>query len=292
VVRICRRRAKQSLNPAVIYELHEAINWSVASDSVGAVVITGEGSTFSSGADTRFFINSIQRGEFDRLLAFTAEGAECFRAISHCPKPVVAALNGSAIGGGLELALACHYRVATMGATLALPETGLGLVPGWQGGLRASELLGFGLAKWLVYCGVMLPARDALAIGLVDELATPNNLLDTAKQAAFARMNTQRTLNAKHDIAEYFVGHSLQQLLTGQTRTPRPRELDGIEQVLATKSPFALRMAERLFSMAERPTSSDNELEVIDQVFRSHDALVGQTALDRGERGPYPFQGR
>ncbi|MEQ8848872.1 enoyl-CoA hydratase/isomerase family protein [Botrimarina sp.] len=183
-IRLSRRDAGHTLNPAALFQLGEAVRRAICDPRVRAIVLTGSPGAFCRGADVGYFVRSLRRGELDRLMQFTRAGAAVFDTIAGSPKRVVAALNGSAIGGGLELALACHARLAAPAASLCLPETGLGLVPGWGGLERAAALLGDGVAKWLVYAGPVVATRDAWSIGLVDGVAAPAELLDAARRVA------------------------------------------------------------------------------------------------------------
>jgi enoyl-CoA hydratase/3-hydroxyacyl-CoA dehydrogenase len=135
------------------------------------IVIAGAGRSFVAGADIRFFIRNIEHQELSRTAAFTETMQGMLRAIQDCPKPVVARVHGLALGGGVELALACDYIVATPNATLGFPETGIGIYPGLGGTQRTTRRIGVGLTKWLVFTGQVIGADEALAIGLIDAIA-------------------------------------------------------------------------------------------------------------------------
>jgi len=179
------RLNRPPLNPlstALLREL-EAIATGLAADaSVKAVVVTGSEKAFAAGAD---------------VSEFTADGAAAvvnagiragFDALAAIPRPVIAAVNGFALGGGLELALACDLRVAADSARLGFPEIQLGIFPGGGGTQRATRLIGPAKAKELIWSGRHVRADEALAIGLVDRVVPAAEVLDTALEwaASFA----------------------------------------------------------------------------------------------------------
>ena len=147
---------------------------------VRAVVITGEGRAFAAGADLR----EIERASPDENLAYNRLILEAFGAVARLPVPTIAAVNGHALGGGLELALACTLRVAALEARLGLPEVRLGLLPGAGGTQRLPRLVGAGVAWRMLLTGEPLDAERALAAGLVDELAPAEEVLERALDLA------------------------------------------------------------------------------------------------------------
>src|SRR5205807_9943474 len=114
---------------------------------------------------------NIESGDVARVEKLTGDLQALLLTIENCPKPVVARVHGLALGGGVELALACDYIVATPTATLGFPETGIGIFPGLGGTQRTARRIGPGLTKWLVFTGQIITAAEALAIGLIDAVA-------------------------------------------------------------------------------------------------------------------------
>jgi enoyl-CoA hydratase len=150
-------------------------------DDVRVVLFTGAGRAFSSGGDLAHFeqnwLTPTFRAHSRRLVRF-------FDDLEMLEKPVIAALNGPATGGGLELALACDVRFAAEEATLGFRENYLGLIPGIGGCARLARLIGVARAKELIFAGTMLPAKDALALGLVNRVVPGEKLLDEAREYA------------------------------------------------------------------------------------------------------------
>ena len=146
-----------------------------------ALILTGTGQNFIAGADITK-LQSLKTREEGFQLGWTA--AELFSAIEKAPKPVIMAINGNCLGGGLEAALAGHYRVAVPGAVLGLPEVQLGVIPGAGGIQRLPRLIGLPRALEMITFGRPIKAGEALALGLVDEVVEPDELLPAARQAA------------------------------------------------------------------------------------------------------------
>jgi enoyl-CoA hydratase len=181
LVTIDRQDKLNALNAEVLRELSEVTLGLGADAGVRAVVITGAGD--------RAFVAGADIGELVRLDAVSAvrvsrEGQRIFQAIERLPKPVVAAIGGHALGGGLELALACHLRVAATRARFGLPEVGLGLLPGYGGTVRLARSIGLARALEMTLTGEAVDAARAKEMGLVSAVVEPAELLAEAKALA------------------------------------------------------------------------------------------------------------
>jgi len=178
VITINRPKQMNALNKQTIEELHQALSEINADEKVRAVIITGSGEkAFVAGADIKEFANfNVSEGT-----ELAARGHELlFDFIENFNKPVIAAVNGFALGGGLELAMACHIRVASYNAKLGLPETGLGLIPGYGGTQRLARLIGHGRAIEMITTAQMIDAERAHEMGLVNHLYTADELMTEA----------------------------------------------------------------------------------------------------------------
>jgi enoyl-CoA hydratase len=151
-----------------------------AEKEVRVLIITGSGRAFAAGAD----INELVKR--DPIMAIEASklGTELFARIEELEIPVIAAINGLALGGGLELAMACDIRIASNKAKFGQPEINLGIFPGGGGTQRLPRLVGMGMAKKMVLTGEMISAEEAYRIGLVEEIVEPEKLMDRAKEIA------------------------------------------------------------------------------------------------------------
>lgn len=178
IVTINRPKALNALNSTVLDELAQAFDELAANDNVKAVILTGSGEkAFVAGADiTQMKDMNVLEGQL-----FAQKGQNVFLKIEQFPKPVIAAINGFALGGGCELAMSCDIRIASDTAKLGQPEVGLGIVPGFGGTQRMTRLIGRGMAKFLIYTADIIDAQEALRIGLVQKVTTPEGLLEEAK---------------------------------------------------------------------------------------------------------------
>ena len=172
---IDREDALNAMNPDVLKELDQSIKGYISDENVGVIIITGAGDkAFIAGADIKLMQNLDTKGglEFGRL------GQEVTMTIEDSPKPVFAAINGYALGGGCEIAMACHIRYASENAKFGQPEVKLGLIPGWGGTQRLPRIVGKGNATELIIGGHMINAEEALRIGLVNKVFPLERLID------------------------------------------------------------------------------------------------------------------
>ncbi|SMB94545.1 enoyl-CoA hydratase/isomerase family protein [Deinococcus hopiensis] len=180
VLTVSRPKALNALNADTLSELSQAVELVMEDPEVGALILTGDGDrAFVAGAD----IGELsQLGDVYAGRELSLAGQDVMHQIANLPIPVIAAINGFALGGGLELALACDVRVAAPGAKLGLPEVSLGLLPGFGGTQRLARLIGAGRALDLMLTGRQLTAGEALDMGLVNYVA--DNALTKAREVA------------------------------------------------------------------------------------------------------------
>jgi enoyl-CoA hydratase len=168
-----------ALNKTVLDELDHAMDAVQIDDTVRSIIITGAGpKAFVAGADISEFsgLNKVE------ARAMAKRGQDIFNKIERSPKPVVAAVNGFALGGGCELAMSCHFRIASDNAKFGQPEVNLGLIPGYGGTQRLVQLIGKGKAIELMISAGMIDAQQAKDLGLVNYVTTAENLLEEAKK--------------------------------------------------------------------------------------------------------------
>lgn len=180
VLTINRPQALNALNTSVLRQLDEAVARAADDAAVRVLVLTGAGKAFVAGAD----IAEMATLDPIQARAFSAFGARVFRTLELLDKPVIAAVNGFALGGGCELAMAADIRLASEKAKFGQPEVGLGIIPGFSGTQRLARLVGVAKAKELIYSGKIIPAAEAAAIGLVNQLYEPEELLPAALELA------------------------------------------------------------------------------------------------------------
>ena len=179
VVTVDRPDALNALDVATLTELRDQLRGLAGDADVRAVVLTGAGEkAFVAGADIKY-MSGLDVGQAKE---WGALGHEAGRLLETMPKPTIAAINGFALGGGCELALACDVRYAASSAKLGQPEVNLGIIPGWGGTQRLARVCGLGVAKELIFTGRVIDADEALRIGLVNAVHDP--VLDKARETA------------------------------------------------------------------------------------------------------------
>jgi enoyl-CoA hydratase len=168
-----------ALNQTVLDELNAVMDQAYTDPAVKGVILTGAGEkAFVAGADISEFI-SFKDGEGAKL---AGKGQQVFNKIENCPKPVIAAVNGFALGGGCEMAMSCHFRLAATNAKFGQPEVNLGLIPGYGGTQRLTGLVGKGKAMEMMLTGNMVGAEEALALGLVNYVESQGNLIARTRE--------------------------------------------------------------------------------------------------------------
>ena len=188
-ITISRPKALNALNSAFFSEMDNMLDEIKANKDIRVLIITGDGKAFVAGADIAEMVsmNSEQGTEFSRT------GQNVFAKIESLPIPTIAAINGFALGGGLELALACDMRFANNKAKLGQPEVNLGLIPGYAATQRLPRLIGLGNALYLLYTADMISADEALRMGLVQKVTEVEDLMEvvlkTAKTITFKGKN-------------------------------------------------------------------------------------------------------
>ncbi len=184
ILTIDRQEALNALNSEVLRQLRDALREVEARDDLLVVILTGAGKAFAAGADIREMLplSPLEAREYASL------GHEVARILERMEKPVIAAVNGYALGGGCELALACDLRIAAEGVQLGQPEVTLGIPPGFGGTQRLPRLVGRGKASELIFTGTPIDSQEAERIGLVNRVVPQEKLLDEAKKLARTMM--------------------------------------------------------------------------------------------------------
>lgn len=206
IITITREDALNAINSEVIKALKDDLRVFYADDMVRSVIITGAGTkAFIAGAD----IKEMETLTPQMALEFAKRGQDTTNFIESFPKPVIAAVNGYALGGGCEIALACHIRIASSNAVFGQPEVKLGIIPGWGGTQRLPRIVGKGHAIEMITTGALFDAAKALQIGLVNYIVEPGQLLEKA-------LSIGRQINKVSPVA---VEHSLSAINHGMEMT-------------------------------------------------------------------------
>lgn len=181
VVTVNRPKALNALNPATLTELGRCMSELAAAGTTRCAIVTGSGErAFVAGAD----IAAMEKMSAAQGRAMALHGQAVMRQLELLPFPVIAAVNGFALGGGMELAMACDLIIAAASAKFGQPEINLGIIPGFGGTQRLARRVGTGTARWLVYSGEMISAEEARRLGLVERVVEPADLLGEARKLA------------------------------------------------------------------------------------------------------------
>jgi enoyl-CoA hydratase len=188
IVTISRPEALNALNTEILNGLHKIIQDAYQTKNIHGIIITGEGEkAFVAGADIK------ELTLLDKAQAFemAQKGQRLFKMIENCPKPVVGAINGFALGGGCELAMSCHMRIATENARFGQPEVNLGIIPGYGGTQRLTQLVGRGKALELMLTGDLITAQEAKTLGLVNHVVANKEELMTLAYKIMAKIGSK-----------------------------------------------------------------------------------------------------
>jgi len=174
LIKLNRPDKLNALSKQVFDDLNSCVDWIEGNDDIGCAILTGEGKAFAAGADIKELnrSNSLSLGR-----QFSEYGSRVMEKIFNLNKPVIAAVNGFALGGGCELAMSCHMRYASEKAKFGQPEVNLGIIPGYGGTQRLTKLIGFGKALEMNLTGDMINSDEAKRLGLVNDIYSPESLI-------------------------------------------------------------------------------------------------------------------
>jgi len=300
-VRINRPEAMNALNVTVVSQLGEALDELNSRDDVATIVLEGAGKAFVAGADVKFFVDKIQADAIGDIYDFTANGHSVLDKLESSPKTTIALTTGLALGGGLELALACDYRVGTRRSQFRFPETSIGIYPGLGGTQRTPRICGIECARFVVLAGNFLDAASAKALGLLTHLIEPSAVeavvSEISSQGKPSEKYPRRPADSGHPLVSFatsfYSDENMPSLLSGGV----PGGFDAEEKMvsrqlksLSRTAPIALSMASELLDAAAHSDLSSglkSELEGLDTIFGTADSLEGLSALIEGRRPEY-----
>ncbi|MCF8145698.1 MAG: 3-hydroxyacyl-CoA dehydrogenase/enoyl-CoA hydratase family protein [Deltaproteobacteria bacterium] len=289
---LSRPDAMNALNETVVKQLDEAFQEALADPKTRAIILEGAGKAFVAGADIGYFVKCIREKRLDDNYRFTEYGQSVFNRIDESEKPVVAKVDGLALGGGLELALAADIIVATPKAVMGFPETGIGIYPGLGGTQRTSRYIGKALAKYLIFTGRLMPADIALSIGLADYVFAPEEIDDKLRGLIAEGRPVPKKGKKDEELPPEF-----RQLKKLFEETPIEEWLEGrylesddpiaakTAKIIAGKAPLALKLADRIIDRGyDLPLKEGlrEELAHLNEIFSTADALTGLTSVGKG----------
>ena len=300
-ITINRPEAMNALNVTVVEQLTGAVAMANADASVHTIVLDGAGKAFVAGADVKFFVDKIRAEALPDIVTFTADGHRLLSMLESSSKTTIALTTGLALGGGLELALACDYRIGTRRTQFRFPETSIGIYPGLGGSQRPARICGRPAARWAVLAGNFMDARAAADLGLVTHLVDVAGvnacISELASHGKPSVKYPGQPANPASPVAVFatslFTDTHMEDLLAGKV----PEGVDGEDgavarqlKALSRTAPIGLRMASDLID-ATASTSLEAglrlELDGLLTIFSTSDALEGLSALIENRRATY-----
>ncbi len=272
------------LGEQVMSQLNACVDELNARNDISKIVIHGKGKAFIAGADIKFFLDAIAADDLQRIQRFTEFGQQVLNKISASDKVTIAYLDGLALGGGLELALACDYRIGTRKSVLAFPETGIGIYPGLGGTQRGSRLLGVARAKQLIASGQFINAKKAYAYGLVDAVIEP--VLDWRELAdvTIEKAQAGRVEGTPEELEFAAYDGDLKHPLLAREGAEK------LSKSLSRKAPLALKTAMGLIDQGfalDLQAGLQLELDGLKTIFASQDAKAGLSSIISGQKPAY-----
>ena len=300
-ITINRPEAMNALNETVVGQLGIAIDKANADESVKTIVLDGAGKAFVAGADVKFFVDKIRADSFPDIYDFTADGHKVLNKLESSSKTTIALTTGLSLGGGLELALSCDYRIGTRKTQFRFPETNIGIFPGLGGTQRPARIAGLPAARWAVLAGNFMDARTAADLGFVTDLVDVTEVdsrisaLDAKGKPAEKYPATP--VNPESKIAKFaasfYSDGNMDTILKGGCPDgfdPEDKIVSRQLKSLSRTAPIALRMASDLIDAAgttELMTGLNQELDNLEAIFSTNDALEGLSALIEGRKPAY-----
>jgi len=300
-VLINRPEAMNALNVTVVGQLGDAIEELNSRSDVSTIVLEGAGKAFVAGADVKFFVDKIEEDSFSEIDDFTRDGHRVLDLIEGSPHTTIALTTGLALGGGLELALSCDYRVGTEKTMLRFPETSIGIYPGLGGTQRTTRVCGIEAARFAVLAGNFMDAGAARALGLITHLVDASEVTSTVRGISSTGKPEDKypgsPSDTSHPVAAmskaFFSDQNMESLLSGQAPDgfdPEDRNVARQLKSLSRAAPVSVRIASDLLDKAlvtDLESGLQLELDYLEEIFATKDAREGLSALVEGRRPEY-----
>ena len=297
-VNINRPEAMNALNGTVVEQLGALVDNLNKDTTIHTIVLEGAGKAFVAGADVKFFVDRLDENAFPKIYEFTAEGHNVLAKIENSSKTTVALTTGLALGGGLELALSCDYRIGTRRTQFRFPETSIGIYPGLGGTQRTTRICGVNAARWAILAGNWIGPKQAEDLGLITHLVDPADVEKTIENISNQGKPTNKYTGAPVRMSEgvqaaieFYSDDNMNSIMTGQIPEG---SIEGyasrqIKQLSRT-APIALRMASDLIDVAASTNLEEGlaaELQKLEDIFATKDAYEGLSSLIQGRRPNY-----
>mgnify|MGYP001605750212 FL=1 len=300
-ITINRPEAMNALNEVVVEQLTQAVQAANANDAVTTIVLDGAGKAFVAGADVKFFVDKIRSDSIPDIEVFTENGHVLLAALEDSTKTTVALTTGLALGGGLELALACDFRIGTRRTQFRFPETSIGIYPALGGTQRPARIAGREIGRWAVLAGNFMNAQTATDVGLVTHLVDVNDVNATIQtihstgkpENKYPGVPSNGSSPVVQFAKKFYADENMATLLAGGC----PEGFDVEDKTVARQlkslkftAPIGLAMASARIDATGTTTLSkglEMELAGLNQIFSTEDALEGLSALIEGRRATY-----
>jgi len=302
IVRLNRPEAMNALNVTLVNQLGECLDKLNSMEEVSTIVLEGAGKAFVAGADVKFFVDKLRADSFGEIYDFTARGHEVLGKLEGSEKTTIALTTGLALGGGLELALACDYRIGTRRTQFRFPETSIGIYPGLGGTQRTTRICGIECARFSVLAGNFLDSGTARAMGLVTHLVDPSevgatiaSLVGTKPDEKYPGKPSEETSPVVSFASTFYSDTNMESISMGKCPEgfdPNDKSVERQLKMLSRSAPIALEIAGYLLNVAvitgnDLEGGLSMELENLEKSFGTADALEGLSALIEGRRPEY-----
>jgi enoyl-CoA hydratase/3-hydroxyacyl-CoA dehydrogenase len=290
-IMISRPDALNALNQTVVKQIDEAFIEAEADPQTKTIILEAAGKAFIAGADIKFFIDCIKEDRISDNYDFTAYGQEVLNRIDDSKKPVIAKMEGLALGGGLEVAMSTDVIVSTPKAVMGFPETGIGIYPGLGGTQRTSRFIGKELAKYLIFTGRIISAVEAQQIGLVDYIFEPNEIDEKILEMIDAGTLSPQKGKEDKDLPEdwkkikaLFSDENIEDWLKGNNLDSDDPLVAKTAKTISGKAPLALKFTNQIVDAGFEKTLKEGlkeELAHLHEIFSTKDALTGLTNVGK-----------
>ena len=302
-IKLNRPEAMNALNESLVEQLGSALDLLNSRDDIDTIVLEGAGKAFVAGADVKFFVDKINQDAIKEIYDFTAYGHEVLNKLEKSEKTTIALTTGLALGGGLELALSCDYRIGTRRSQFRFPETSIGIFPGLGGTQRTPRICGIEAARYAILAGNFLDSETASALGIITHLVEssdiPNIITEISSEGKPENKYPAEPKDKNHPVSlfamKFYKNENMSKIMSG--KIPDNFEEDNKKVVRQMKSlsftaPIALEIANQLLNDAistgdDLDRGLNLELAQLNTIFESKDALEGLSALIEGRRPKY-----